>query len=230
MGPSVESRQAEMTPVSQNYSDQPKRKISIPSGVWVAVIIVLAVLVWWYKTNTWPVVAMVGMKPITRFEVDKMLYKQNGTTVIEGLITQRVIEEELDKEKVNVTKSEIDARIEELRKSMPAGKKLEDEVVAKGMTMEEVSKLIELDLRLAKAVGNNITVTKEEVDKYVKDNGQYLTGKTDTEKQTEAQNLIKADKQQTAMDSWVTAAKGKVKVWRLVPAPSSAPVAVGSGQ
>ena len=56
--------------------EEKKRRIPWRKIVWVAVIMGGLVL-WWKRTNTWPVLAVVNGRPVWRMEVEKTLFSQS---------------------------------------------------------------------------------------------------------------------------------------------------------
>lgn len=189
-------------------------KGSMKKWTWVLVVLLLLVGYWW-RTGRWPLVAIVAGQPLTRFEVEQQLYKQGGKAMEDSLITQKLVEAELNKMKVNVDKADIDKRVEEMRATVPQGSTLEKELADKGFTLDEVRKLVELQLRINKALEPKATVSAEEVAKYIKDNGKYMTGKTDADKKTEAESILKQDKLSAAIEQWIDEVRTNGKVWKL---------------
>lgn len=180
----------------------------------VAVVAVAALLFWWWRTGTWPIVAMVGMKPVTRYEVMKSLYAQGGATLVDNLITQRQIENELDRLGVQVDQKAVDDQINAAKKQLPAGQNFETELAKQGLDLAAVRNLISLQLRLAKVSKDKVSVTPTEVDDYIKANSQYLTATTEAGKKDEAQAAVLQQKESDAISKWVEAVRAKTKVWR----------------
>lgn len=199
------------TPTHVEETKKPERNWK--RWLWVAAI-ALALGLWWTKTKTWPVVAIVAGKPLTRFEIDQALYKQSGEGMVDSLVTQRLVEAELDSRGIKVDQGAVDARIEEMRTTVPEGKTLEEELESRGYTLDQVKKLVGLQLRINKAVESTASVSAEELEKYVKDNEKYLTGKTMDEKKKEAEGILKQDKLAAAIDTWISDVKTKGQVWR----------------
>lgn len=214
-----------------SYQNNQSLLSSKPWLKWVllAVVVLGLVALWWWKTSTWPVVAMVGNSPITRYEIEQSLFKQYGQSAIEGLITQKQIEAELDRQGVRVEGKEIDAKIDEIKTSLGPTANFDEELKSRGLDMNKLRSLIEIQLRLNKAVEGKASVSAQEVDAYVKENSSYLTGKTDAEKRVEAENVLKQDKLNAEIENWVEEAKKKSSVWRLYPLPTQPAPAGQSG-
>lgn len=179
---------------------------------WGGMIVFLAVA-WWWKTNTWPVVAVVGGRVLTRFEVDQELYRQNGVAMVESLITQKLVERELKDRGIQVDKAEVEARLEEMKSSLGAGVDWTTELQRRGFTEAQIRQLVELQLGVNKAVEDQASVSAEEVGAYVKENEAFLKGSTMGEKTDEARNILLQDKLQTAIGDWVSEVRAKGNVW-----------------
>ncbi len=82
--------------VVERDSSTSLRMTNLRKWFWVAVV-VAAVVFFWYRTNTWPVVAVVNYKPIFRYQVDQALFSQGGLAMVDSLVTQKLAEAELDK-------------------------------------------------------------------------------------------------------------------------------------
>lgn len=201
-----------------------------PKWLLVVALVIGGLGLWFWRTNTWPVVAVVGTRPITRFEIEKSLFEQYGQATIDGLITQYQIEEQLNKMGVSVDEAAVTARIEEVKKSLGPGQDLDTELASRGLDMNKFKNLISLQLRLNKAVEGKASVSAEQVAAYVKENDQFLTGKTPEEKRAEAEEALKQDAANSEIEKWVAEAQKQISVWRLYPEPTLPAGASGVGQ
>ena len=184
--------------------------------VWAA-IVVGAVVAWWWKTNTWPIVAFVGGRPVTRYEVNKALWAQSGQTIADSMITQKLVAMELDRLGVEADQDKVNQQIESMKASIPEGSNWEDELARSGFSEKQIVDQVALFNRINKAVEKDATVSAQEVDEYVKTNGTFLTGTTDEEKQLQAENMLKDDKIGAAIEAWIAKvrADGASKVFRI---------------
>ncbi|KKU56016.1 hypothetical protein A3H89_04465 [Candidatus Amesbacteria bacterium RIFCSPLOWO2_02_FULL_48_11] len=181
---------------------------------WVAALILILGL-WWYKTNTWPVVAVVGIRPVFRHQVNQMLFAQGGKSVVDGIVTEKLVKTELGRMNINIANDEIDKKITDIKSSLGEGADLDQLLSERGMTMENLRSQISLQLGIEKALAEQATIAAEEVDKYIKDNSAFLEGKDDAEKRMNAENQLKQQKLQTEVSSWIEGLKSKTKVWYL---------------
>lgn len=141
------------------------------------VFIVLAVLVFfWYKTKMWPVAAVVNYQPITRYEIDKSLFEQGGTQVAESLITEALVKQELAKLGVTPSETEIDAKIEEIKKGLLEGQELDKLLEQNGMTMQQLRERIRIQLGVEKAVTENAKIATDEAERLQEEIGKWVEG------------------------------------------------------
>jgi len=190
------------------------KKFDIKKYKWVGVVVtlVLVLVVFWWRTNTWPIVGFVGLRPITRFEVDQELFKQGGKSIIDNIVTQNIVESELASKKIVVSDTDVDVKLGEIKSQLGAGTTIEQVLADSGMTLADAKKQLKLQMGIEKAVSAAISVTQAEVDEYIKTNGASLTG-TDEEKKLMVEKYLGQQKVQTAIAAWIEGLRSKAKVW-----------------
>ena len=127
-------------------------------GKLVIGVILLAVLLFlfWYKTNTWPIVAMVGLKPVTRFEVNQLLFKQGGKTQVDDMVTEILVKNELNKNKIFITDNDVNNKISDIRKSLGNSVKLEDVLTQRNMSMAGLKNRVKIQMGIEKLMNDKI--------------------------------------------------------------------------
>jgi hypothetical protein len=198
---------------TREQSEPIKRKnIRVPKWlIWV--VAAIAVLCgFWYKTNTWPVVAMVGWRPVTRFEINQALFAQGGNAQVENRITEIRVGEELAKLGVKVTDDEVEAKINEIKTGLGEGVDMEQILLSKGMTMNDYKRQLKLLMGAEKAVSDKITVTDDEVNQALKSMGGSATSEADLANARENVRLYKLDAE---IATWVSGLEEKYKVWKM---------------
>ena len=184
---------------------------------WLWLAVALGILMgWWWKTNSWPVVAFVGLKPVTRYEVNKALYAQGGEAIIDSIITQKLVEEELTKMGITADPARVNEQLEKMKQGLPEVAKWEEELANRGVSEKQIRDLLGLQQRLTTAVEKDATVSAQEVADYVKQNGQFMTGKTEADKQKEAGEALQQSKQGAAIEAFIAKVReaGMGRVWR----------------
>ena len=132
-------------------SDKVTKKRDL-SWVRYTIAIVLGLGLFWYKTHTWPIAAFVNYEPITRFELDQMMYSRVGAEALDALITQRLVSQELRNRKISVTTLEVDAKIEDIKKQLGPDNNFDQILELQNMTLADLKSQIEFQLKLEKLV------------------------------------------------------------------------------
>src|SRR3989344_1476569 len=116
------------------------------------------------------VAATVNGSPISRLSVIQELEKQGGKQALEAIIDKKLIETELDKQKIVATKEQIDAEIDKIKSQVTAqGGTLEMALAQQGMTEEKLREQITIQKKLEKLLADKVAVTEAEIDTYIKD-------------------------------------------------------------
>lgn len=189
------------------------KKISGGVAIAIIVIVLLAVL---FKSVF--VAAMVNGEPISRLSVVTALEKQGGKTMLDSLITKKLILEEAKKKNITVTQSDIDTEIKRITANLQAqGSTLDQALASQGMTKADLNDELEIQVAVNKMVGTDVTVTSQEVDAFVEANkSQMAAGTTDVQFREEAIAQLKQQKLQTKTQGFIKNLQDKAKVLRFV--------------
>lgn len=134
----------------------------------VAVSLGLIILAFFLKNQV--VAAWVNGRPIWRRDYNKTVIKIAGKQAMDNLTTQSLVLGEAKKQKVNVTKEEIDAEIKRLEDMLIGqGQNLDELLAAQNLTRKDITEEVRMQKLIEKLVGP-AEVTDEEVDAYIKDN------------------------------------------------------------
>ena len=183
-------------------------------GKWGWIGLLFAVLcVYWWKTNSWPIVAVAGMKPIWRHAVNQELYKQGGKSIVDSLVTQRLVEVELGKARVKISDQEVEGKLDEIKKGFEKPEDFEVALADRNMSLIDLKKQIELQMGIEKLLSEKIEVTASETAMIIKEMGTLLTATTEAEKQEEAKKIILDQKLQMEINTWIESIRSKGKVW-----------------
>lgn len=174
----------------------PKKRL-----LWFVLLLALALFAFWYQTNSWPIAAFVNGRPVTRFELDQELYRQGGQQVLDNIITEKLVQSELAKSKVEVSDADVTARIDEIKANL--GESFDAALAAQGVTLEELESQITTQLKLEKMLSSQASVSAEEIDQATSD------GQTDRET---AEAFILQQKVQELISGWVQELKAKANV------------------
>ncbi|MBP5204355.1 SurA N-terminal domain-containing protein [bacterium] len=111
-------------------------------------------------------VAVVNGSRISKKEWDKRLESSYGSSVASQLITEKVVLLEADKQKVSVSKEEIDTEIGEVIKNLGGQEVFEAALAANNLTEEELRDNYKIDLLITKLIEPTLKYTESEVKEY----------------------------------------------------------------
>ena len=154
------------------------------------------------------VAASVDGKPITLRDVSKRLVPAReltlkdivsdpeAKTALETLIFERLILQEAESRKLGVSNSEIDEYINEVAaRNNLSREDFEAALVAEKKSIDDYKNVLKIDILKSKLTSNYVrsavSVTEEEIDKYIAENSQYSD---DGSKLKLSQILLRADK------------------------------------
>lgn len=126
------------------------------------------------------IAATVNGEPIARLSVIQEVEKQGGKQILETLINERLIMQEARTKGVNVTQEEVDAEIASIEDQVKTQGQTLDQVLAlQGVSREEFDKQVKIQVIIKKLVADKISVTDEDISKYMEDNKDYLPEASD---------------------------------------------------
>lgn len=201
----------------QLKTPQAMKKLNLPvvstKKSFILFLIVLLALVL-YLTKDKYLAAMVNGEVITRYELRTELEKQFGQQSLEGLITKKLVLQEAKKQKVSVTKEDLDKKIAEIEEGLKAQNQTLDQVLAmQGLMRKDVEEQIKLQLMVEKMVGSDVQVSEEEVNSYLEENKEFLPeGMKEDELRASATDQLKQQKINTQIQDWLKKIQSEAKV------------------
>ncbi len=211
--PKEELKQEELVNVESDKKviDKKSIKISKKTIVIVAIVLVVGILIYFSKSLF--VAATVDGSPISRMSLISKLEKTSGKSLLDSLITEKLIENEVKARKIVISSSDVDMEIKKIEEQIATqGSTIEAALSEQGMTIEDLKKQIKLQKEAEKLVADKIGVTDEEVAKYIVDNkieipkGQEVVMNEQIKAQLSSQALG------TAIQSLITELKTKAKI------------------
>lgn len=186
-------------------------KVSPKKIAIAGVIVVVGVLAYFGKGLF--IAATVNGSPISRLALVDKLEKTSGKQTLEGLITQRLVINALDKEDVKVTPDEINAEIKRIEDQVSQqGGTLEQALEAQGMTRADLREQVSVNLRLAKLLSSQTQVTDEEVTQYIKENKLTITRGQETQFKDQIKNQLKSTKLSKAAQEWIGSIRAEASI------------------
>lgn len=117
-------------------------------------------------------IATVNGQKITKGEFDQKLEQQGGKAALQAMVTQDLVFQYAKDHNVTVTDQEVNDKLAEIQSHFPPGQ-FETMLKAQGISMDDAKKLVRENLLTTKAVDQNINVTDQQVNDYLK--AQHLT-------------------------------------------------------
>ena len=198
------------------FVSPPSKEKSISKTGIIAIVLGIIILGILAVNRGLVIAAVVNNKPIFRASVNSALQSRYGTQTLENMITEQLIEGEATKQKVTVSKEEIEAKEQEILASFGGNVTLEEVLSYQGMTKEDFDQQIKLQMQLTKIIGKDIAITDDEVTKYIADNPSTLIATDSDGMRKEAREAILTQKVSEQLQTWYAELKEKAKVYRFM--------------
>lgn len=198
-------KESEMTP---RKSLMPWRRKLIIAAV------VLALVYFLFSSKDLFVAATVNGYPISRVSVIRELEKQGGQQVLDNLISKTIISQEARKAGINVSESDIDAKVGEIKTQLSAqGQDVDALLSAQGVSQEDFRDQIKTQIYVEKLIGQNVNITDEQINEFIKTNKDFLPADLDEEglKSLARQELTQQELT-TKYSSWIAELKQKADI------------------
>lgn len=182
---------------------------------WIIAVLVLAgaaILGLLTRNKGWILAANVNGAPISRMELNGRLTDRFGTQMLEAIIGETLILQEAQKQNVSVSPDEMSEKIGTIEQSLGGADSLEQSLKLQGITRGEFEKQIRIQLLIDKMLGDEVSVSAEEVDDFVKTNAALLTATTEAEQKTEAETQIRNNKVSQKFVEWFAQLKENAKI------------------
>jgi len=171
----IQQEELKLSEVQQPEDKQAiKIKIDRKTAIIIATVIILAALA--YVSRGLFVAATVDGSPISRWSVISKLEKSSGKSLLESLITEKLVQNEAKSKKIVISDDEVNEEIKKIEDLIVAqGGVLDDILAQQGMTRADFKVQIILQKELESLVAEKTIVTDEEVQQYINDNKITVT-------------------------------------------------------
>lgn len=177
-------------------------------------IAVILILVGLFFVKGLFVAAVVNGSPISRLSIIRELERQGGKQALESVINKKLIEHELNKQKISANKEEIDGEIKKIETQIAGqGSTLASALATQGMTEEKLREQITIQKRIEKLLADKTAVSETEVDTYIKE--RKLTPPKDVKPADFRQQItdqLKQQKFQQEAQKWVSGLTAGAKI------------------
>lgn len=172
----------------------------------------ISLLVYKYKDRV--VAARVNNSFITKYALRKKVMKTYAANMVEEMITERLIRQKLDQEGVLVPEGGLAARTEEIESQVKGAfdMSLDEYLKQQDISRKDFEDNITLQLRIEEYLASRVDITDEEVDSFIEENGQMLTGETEEEKREEAVEILIDQEINQQFQGWLQELREEAKI------------------
>jgi parvulin-like peptidyl-prolyl isomerase len=190
------------------------------TGCAVALLLIagLAALNVYQWRHTGPSVATVNGKAISRGQYDKAVADDNGSQVLDSLISKTLVEQDAARRHVTVTPDEIDAKLKEAKSQFSTDAEYRQALDAQHINELQLRDGIRFTLLLQKLAQSNIQVSDAEVQQEYDQNKdtQYKGQTLDQVKDSITQQLT-SQKQQDAASAYLAKLRSSAHIAKHIP-------------
>lgn len=193
-------------------STSPSKSIFKSKLMYLLLVAIIATALFYFKGLF--VAALVNGQPISRLSVVKQLEKEGGKQVLDTIITDNLILQEAQKEKVTASSAEITDQINQISDNLKGqGQDLDTALKAQGMTKQDLNDQIKLKVLVDKMAGKDITVTDKEIqDSFNQNQSTYSKGTKLESVRDQIKSALTQQKLNTSINTWITNLKSKAKI------------------
>lgn len=172
-------------------------KMSKTTKTFIIVLVVAVVIlggVYYFKGVF--VAATVNGQAISRLSIVQELEKKAGKNILDTMITKKLIEDEVKKQKVVVKSEDVDAEIKKIEAQIVVqGGTLDQALAGQGMTDKDLREQIMINKELEQILGDKLAVSDEEINQYLSTNKIVPTkGVSSDDLKNQTQEQLKGQK------------------------------------
>lgn len=199
----------ETNPAKENI--QINFKINKKTIIIVVAVIAIAVIAFFIKGLV--ISATVNWSPISRYSVIRELEKIYGKSILNSLITQKLINSEANKKRIIISDEDINAELADIEKQLGTqGQTLDQVLKLEGMTMEELKEQIINRKKMEKLVADKIQVTDSELEEYIKTHKITIPKGQETEYTKQLKDQLKQQKLNEAANALIETLKSQSSI------------------
>lgn len=167
-----------------------------------------------FNVKHWFIAALVNWRPVTRYAMFKELEKQGGSQVLEGLITESLIFQEAKRQKIMVTREELETEVGKIEEQVGLqGQSLDDLLAMRGQTRGDLEEQIKMQLVVEKILGQDIEVGQEELEEYFEKQKEFLAEGIEFEEvKGEMERSLRQEKINEKFATWLGELQEKAKI------------------
>lgn len=188
-----------------------KINISKKTAIVIAAVIILCSMAYTFRSLF--VAATVDGSPISRLSVISKLEKSSGKSLLDSLITEKLIQNEAKAKKIVIGDDEINEEIKIIENQVVAqGSVLSEALAGQGMSLEDLKTQITLQKELEKLVADKMNVTDEEVAEYIINNKISVPAGQEAAINEQVRNELKYQKISQEANILIAALKSQAEI------------------
>lgn len=192
----------------------PARKIN--TKILYLIVGLLALSALFLANKSLLVAAVVDGRPVWSWELNGVLVDRYGKQTLEGMISEKLIAVEAQKNNVVLNPAEVNSREEEIVKGLGGGMSLEEILKIQGLSKDEFDRQITLQLTVQKILGKDLTITEADIDNFIATNRATLVATETASLRMEAKQAILDAHIGEKLQPWFNELKTKAKILRFL--------------
>ncbi len=194
----------------------PTSKKSFPLAGKLIVVAILGTLCYLlaFKYRNLLLAGTVNNYPITRFELNKKLTERYGKQALEEIINQKLLEDQIKKNKIVVTDAEVKTETDKMIKQYGSEDAFKSALEQFGLTPEKAKESIRQSIGFKKLIesSNKITITDQAVKDFFDKNKDNYKGKKLEEVSATIKDSLYQQELYTKSQEMFTKIRGEAKV------------------
>jgi hypothetical protein len=218
MATKTSSKKSSAVVLPPDYARPQEPQTAKRKMIWRWVIIGLTVLlVGLFAANKgWIVAAVVNGKPIFSWQLNDTLRARYGQQTLEGLIGEKLINDEAQKSGVTVSASDLEKKQKQVLSSLGTDVSLDDFLKFQGLTKTDFQQQLKIQLTVERLLTKGLTITDDEISGYIATNRATLTATDPALLKEEAREAIISNTVSEKLQAWFTQLRQKAAVMKFL--------------
>ena len=169
--------------------------------------------------------AVVNGQPIFSWQYISQLHQNSGQQVLSQLISEKLVEQEVAKQGIQITETEINQQLSQLEEQFGGESGgLEAVLALQGLGKDEFIKQLRLNLALEKLVKGTIQISEDDIAQELSENSDIYLDLSELDAATTAAENIRNSQLQDAFQAWFQELQAKANIQNFFSgSPSQAP-------
>lgn len=177
------------------------------AGLIIGLLVFAVILIFLFNRNMF-LAGSINGRLVTTPEFYKELVKQNGEEIFDSIVRETLIKQEAGKKDLTASKEEVGEKVKELEGRFGGKEALKSLLAQNNTNLTEVREQLELQILIEKLLDQKISVSEEEVAKYVKENKDAASGLT----KEQVKDQLRSQKLNEEFTKWFEDVKEKAKI------------------